>query len=247
MELRSPFRLRNRLKRLGARAPIAACSRYVRDNLVNAGLPPHRAHVVHPIPPEQKRPLKRRPEARALLFVGSLLRGKGVDIAIDALATLPADITLTVIGDGPSRASLERRARALVPGRVRFEGQANGRAVVDAYDRASVVVVPSRWPEPFGMVGLEAMRRARPVVAANHGGIPEWAAGTAGARLFTPGDPKSLARGVLGLLEDPDAGGAALQHAQDKFPHARLFGELEALLGSVVGEAASAGRPSSRA
>ena len=230
--LRSPFRLRAELRRNAARAPIVACSGYTRDHLVAAGVPRQRTHVIHPIPPEEDRPRVPPPAVPRLVVAGNLLRGKGVDIAIDALPHLPPEVTLDIVGDGPSRADLERRARSF-GARVRFRGWIASSEIATLYDEASVVVVPSRWPEPFGMVGIEAMRRARPVVAAGHGGILEWAAGTAGARTFAPGDPISLAAAVRRLLTTPEAGEAALEHARSRFPHRRLLDEVEALLSRV--------------
>lgn len=232
--LKNPYLLRRRLRGLATRAPLVSCSRYVRDQLVRAGVPPSRAHVIHPIPPEDDRPTVPRPKAPHLVCAGNLLRGKGVDIAIDAMRHLPADTELTIVGDGPSRADLERQAIAEAPRRIRFTGWVPPGEIASFYDQASVVVVPSRWPEPFGMVGIEAMRRARPVVAAGHGGIEEWANGTAGARTFAPGDAHSLAEAARALLANDDAGSAALLHAQERFPHARLLDEVEALLGQVA-------------
>lgn len=232
--LKSPYALRRRLRGLAARAPLVSCSGYVRGQLVRAGVDAERTHVIHPIPPEDPRPLAPPPSVPRLVVAGNLLRGKGVDIAIAAMAHLGPEVELTVVGDGPSRASLERQASREAPGRVVFAGWVPPSEISAHYDEASVVVVPSRWPEPFGMVGIEAMRRARPVVAAGHGGIEEWAAGTRGARMFTPGDARSLAAAARALLADGDAGEAALGHARERFPHARLLNEVEALLQRVA-------------
>jgi glycosyltransferase involved in cell wall biosynthesis len=235
IRLKSPFRLARDLASLSQRARIVAVSLYVRAQLLKAGVPSERTHVIHSIPPEDDTPISKRPTAPRLVVAANLLRGKGVDLAVDALAHLPTEVTLDVVGDGPSRAELERRARAH-PGRVTFTGWVPPAEIGRQYDRASVVVVPSRWPEPFGMVGIEAMRRHRPVVAAGHGGIPEWAGGTRGARTFRPGDPRSLADSVRELLADEKAGEHAFRHAKKRFPHRRLVDEVEALLGRVVKE-----------
>lgn len=237
--LRSPFALRARLHRLAARAPLVACSRYVARNVVNAGVAPSRVHVVHPLPPEDERPVVPRPREPRLAVAGNLLRGKGVDIAIRALEHLPREVTLTIAGDGPSRAELEQLAREVDSGRVRFTGYVPPERVADVYDEASVVLVPSRWPEPFGMVGIEAMRRGRPVVGAGHGGIPEWLLPESGGRLFAPGDARSLADGAARLLADDGAGERARRFAMTTFPHRRLVAEIEALFARVLGEASS--------
>lgn len=229
LELRSPFALRNKLKILAARAPLVACSRYVADNLIAAGVPPERALHVHPIPADESRPLVPRPSEHRLVVVAQLVRGKGIEFAIEALCHLPQSVTLRVVGDGPSMESLKELAERVARGRVEFTGYVAPEEVVRHYDAARVVLVPSRWPEPFGMVGIEAMRRARPVVAARHGGIPEWAPDEAGGRLFEPGSAQDLALGARAMLDSESAGEDALRYTQKHHRHERLLDELEAI------------------
>lgn len=224
-----PVRFARNTLELGRRAPIVACSEFVARGLIGAGLGPESVHVVHPVLPASDRPLCPRPRARSLLATGQLIHGKGFDIAIDSLSMLPSDVTLTIAGDGPLAAALRTRADRVAPGRVRFLGYVAPERIDDVYDEASVVVVPSRWPEPFGMVGLEAMRRARPVVGAAHGGIPEWLHEGAG-KLAAPLDPHAFARAALELLEDPSAGERAAVVAATRFSHETAVSKLEQVL-----------------
>jgi glycosyltransferase involved in cell wall biosynthesis len=226
----SPFALRDRLLELADRGPLVACSRYVASGLVAAGVPSSRVHAIHTIPPEDPAPLTPRPREKRLVAAGQLLRGKGFWLPIQALQHLPADVTLDLVGDGPMRAELEALAQELAPGRVRFLGYVPPSQLSAVYDSASVVVVPSHWPEPFGMVGIEAMRRARPVVGAGHGGIPEWLTDGEGGFVFSPGDPVDLARAARALLADPEAGERAREAAVQRFPYRRLVDTIEALL-----------------
>lgn len=230
LDLRSPFLKRDVTRRLAQRALLVACSNYVADQLKAAGVPAERVRVVHPIPQEDAEPLEPRPGDNHLVVAAQLVRGKGVDFAILALPHLPSDVTLTVVGEGPSREALERQANAVAPGRVRFTGYVPPESVVKYYDAARVVLVPSRWPEPFGMVGIEAMRRARPVVAADHGGIPEWAPRSGGGRLFQPGSAVHLARAARELLQSDDAGELALGFTRKRHRHADMLDQVEALL-----------------
>jgi len=233
--LRSPFALRRRLQALARRGLLVACSRYVAVRLLDAGVAPQRVRTHHPVPPDDGAPPRPRPRAPRLLAVGQLLRGKGFDLAIDALQHLPAAVTLTLVGDGPSRAALQARADRLAPGRVRLLGYVPPHALTAVYDEARVVVVPSRWPEPFGMIGVEAMRRGRPVVGAAHGGIPEWLEEGAGGRLFAPGDAAALAAAAQALLGDDDAGERARAFVARRFSHEAAVTEVETLLGEVAG------------
>lgn len=234
IELRDPFALRRAVRSLAQRAPLVACSRYVADHLVRAGVPAPRVHVAHPVPPPDPTPVVPRPSEHRLVVAGQLLRGKGVDIAIRALQHLAGHVTLSVVGDGPSRAQLQALAERVAPRRVTFTGYAPPEGVAAHYDAARVVLVPSRWPEPFGMVGIEAMRRARPVVAADHGGIPEWAPRSAGGRLFVPGSAVDLAAATRQLLKDESAGTSALEYTQAHHDHDSLLDALERLLGAQV-------------
>ncbi len=233
--LRSPFALRRRLLGLARRAPLVACSRYVAEQTVRAGVAPDSVHVVYPIPPEHGAAPTKPPRTGRLGVVGNLLRGKGVDIAIRALGHLPAGVSLDVVGDGPSRPALERLARRLAPGRVRFHGWVPPSRLGDVYGELALVVVPSRWPEPFGMTGIEAMRRGRAVVGAGHGGIPEWLEPGRAGLPFEPGSAASLADAVRQLLGDRDAGLRAFAWATERFPHRRMVDEVERLLGAVTG------------
>ena len=232
--LRSPFALRRRVRALAERSLLVANSHYVAHQLVRAGVDVGRIHVVYPVPPDDRRPLRPRPAEPRLLVVGQLLPSKGVDIAITALRYLPSRITLTVVGDGPLRRSLAAHAVRVAPGRVEFVGYVRPEEVTRFYDAASVTVVPSRWPEPFGMVGIEAMRRGRPVVGADHGGIPEWLEAGRGGLLFTPGSAQELAAAAVTLLADENAGARALAVARERFPHPKMVDEIEAMLRHVA-------------
>jgi glycosyltransferase involved in cell wall biosynthesis len=171
------------------------------------------------------------------LFVGQILRGKGVDVAVRELAHLPRDTVLDVVGDGAQRGEVEALAAKLAPGRVRFHGYVSAEGVAPHYDAASVVVVPSRWPEPFGMIGVEAMRRGRPVVGADHGGIPEWLEHGTNGLLFEPGSSEGLAAAARALLADPEAGDRAHAFARRRFPHEDLVEGALAVLRAAVVEA----------
>lgn len=234
LEVRNPFERRKIVREIARRALLVACSGYVADQLKAAGVPAGRVRVVHPIPQEDTTPLVPRPEAKRLIVAAQLVRGKGVDFAVDALRHLPNDVTLTVVGEGPSRVSLEKQAREVAPQRVSFTGYVPPEEVTKYYDSARVVLVPSRWPEPFGMVGIEAMRRARPIVAADHGGIPEWAPRTGGGRLFQPGSAEELALAALEILHSNDAGQLAFDFTTERHRHSDMLDQVESLLEEQV-------------
>jgi glycosyltransferase involved in cell wall biosynthesis len=140
-----------------------------------------------------------------LLYVGRLDERKGVDTAVDALALLPADTTLTIVGSGdPSeRPRLERHAEAAgVADRVVFAGSRDSDGLAAAYAAADVVVFPVRWDEPWGLVPLESMAVGRPVVATGRGGSAEYLRDGDNALLFEAGDATGLAAAVRRLATD---------------------------------------------
>jgi len=143
--------------------------------------------------------------SRTVLFVGRVTPEKGVELLIDAMRTVPGAWQLVIVGDGMSMPRVRRAVVAAgLTDRVTFRGWLNGDALAQAYREAAVVVVPSRWPEPFGIVGIEAMAQARPVVAFRTGGIPEWLHEGDGGHLVPPGDVSALAAGIGALLEAPE-------------------------------------------
>jgi glycogen(starch) synthase len=142
---------------------------------------------------------------RDLVFLGRLVSDKGADVLIAALAQLRAEgltPTCTVIGSGPEDDSLRNQARAAgVAAQVAFVGVLRNQALAEQLNRHRVLVVPSRWREPFGVVALEGIACGCVAVVSADGGLVD-AAGPCG--LAVPnGDAAALARCLGDLLRDP--------------------------------------------
>ena len=133
-----------------------------------------------------------------LLFAGQLIRGKGVQLLLEAMARMRMPRTLDVVGTGNMEAELKAQAERLgLVERVRWHGyQPNPQ---DWMRAAKCVVVPSFWQEPYGLVAAEAVALGRSVVAFDIGGLPEACGGK--ATLVPPGDVDALAR----VLDDAGA------------------------------------------
>ena len=101
------------------------------------------------------------PKDRDLVFLGRLVSDKGADVLIQALGKLAGKglrPRLTIAGSGPERESLAALAERLgVAPQVEFAGVVQGEGLAALLRRHAVMVVPSRWPEPFGIVALEGM------------------------------------------------------------------------------------------
>jgi glycosyltransferase involved in cell wall biosynthesis len=177
-------------------------SRYVDAIAQRHGIAAQRAHVV--APPLDDAAFAPSPVARpardAVLFAGRLMPSKGARSLVRALARIDVGRRplLRIAGDGPDLVATlneaEQRGVAL-----ESLGRLGPERLRDAFDQATLVAVPSLWAEPFGLAGIEAFARARPVLAYAVGGIPEWigTGGTAVAR----GDEAGLAEAIVALLD----------------------------------------------
>src|SRR5262249_12965257 len=134
-------------------------------------------------------------------FIGRVVPEKGVDVLVDALATM--DTRLLVVGDGVARADLETRTASWPRGKVTFVGAALDSSVPDFLACIDVLVLPSRttptWAEQFGHVLIEAMAAGVPVIGSSSGAIPE-VIGEAGL-LFPENDARALRVQLTTLLD----------------------------------------------
>jgi glycosyltransferase involved in cell wall biosynthesis len=154
-----------------------------------------------------------RREVRAALGVGDefvalivayLIKDKGVDVALRALAEMPRNVVLWIIGAGPEHSNLQALAQNLELGpQVRFLGP--HRYVEPLMQASDCVICPSVWAEAACLVNLEALACGLPVIASRIGGIPEFVEDGRTGFLFTPGDHQKLADRFHKLLSDEPA------------------------------------------
>lgn len=185
------FSQRRRIAAMAKFRKIVVISEFMKSRLVANGLSPDRISVEPPVisPAESAG----GGEPIDLLYVGQLIRGKGVHLLLEAMSRMKARRTLDIVGTGNMEAELKALADRLgLADRVRFDGfQKNPQ---DWMRRAACVVVPSFWQEPYGLVAAEAVALGRPVVAFAIGGLPEACQGK--ATLVPPGDVAALARAL---------------------------------------------------
>lgn len=142
-----------------------------------------------------KPPLTDKERPDDLIFVGRLIRGKGVGVLIDAMRELAGrglKRRLTIVGKGSDEQDFRREAEGLP---ITFAGVRRDQDLCGLIGLHKIMVVPSLEPEPFGIVALEGLGCGCLVVASNHGGLPE-AVGPHGV-LFEPGNPVALADAIL--------------------------------------------------
>jgi glycosyltransferase involved in cell wall biosynthesis len=224
----NPLRMWNEYQKQSARlglltryAAILTASAHMRAEFVRHGLPAERMHVLRlPIVPRFPSPgdatVQAAPEEDRelrLLFVGRMIGLKGGRIMLDALplvaASLKRPLALTFVGDGSDRMRWEQKARwtqaANTDLNIEFTGWLDSSQLEQLMLSSDLLVVPSTWPEPFGLVGVEAGSHGLPAAAFAVGGIPEWLSDGVNGRL-APGDPPSaagLARAIVECVRDP--------------------------------------------
>jgi glycosyltransferase involved in cell wall biosynthesis len=180
-------------------------------------------------------------EENLLIGTVSMLRPqKRVDLIVDAFARIESDFPharLVVVGDGPERAALQKRAAERGVRGIRFLGYRDDvRAVLAALD----VFVMASEAEGSPLALIEAMHAGLAIVATRVGGIPEIAPDAECAVLVPPDDVESLAAAVARVLSDGDLraslGGSALARAQRELGFERMVDGWSGLYGRVVEE-----------
>ena len=214
-------------------------SQFMKNELEMNGVQDHKIEIVHPVPASLQAPAALpMGEAPELLFVGQVIRGKGVDLMLQALARINGNWHATIVGDGNHIEACRHLARRLaIHDRIRFRGWVNHDELDRYYTAARLVVVPSRWPEPFGMVGIEAMARGRPVVAFDTGGIPDWLDDGVTGLLVPAANVAMMASAIQRLLDDSALasrmGRAGSARVQNSFSHQAYLDQIRCHLESL--------------
>ncbi len=142
-----------------------------------------------------------------LLAMGRLIPEKGFDVFLRAVARVHKsfpNMKVTISGDGPEADSLRGLAATLaLDNTVHFTGWTQPEAISDLIAAAAIVVGPSLWQEPFGLVALQAMQQGRPVIASRVGGLQDIVEERTGY-LVPPGDDDALADAIIALLNSPE-------------------------------------------
>lgn len=173
------------------------------------------------------------------MFVGRLSPEKGVDVLLDAAATVPM-LPVVIVGDGPERGALEDKARRLRLGNVEFVGRVEHTRVLELLRGARVVVAPSIGQEPFGLSIVEAAAVGVPAIAARAGGLPEVVADGETGMLVPAGDASALAAALSAALDAARMarlGAAARARFEREFTVAAFGERLLALYAPLLAQA----------
>ena len=231
--------------RLGHKRDIAryiTVSNYQRDMLIAMGMDERKLVTVHhpvDLPPERSA-VDAKPGH--VLFFGRLETPKGADLLLDIAAKLPSE-RLVIVGDGSRRDDLAQAARDLALSNVEFRGVLYGDTLAAAIDGAACVIVPSLWPEAFGLTCVEALARAVPVVASAIGGMLDTVRDGVDGFLVPPGDVSAMADRVRRLVSDPALarrmGLAGRARMADEFSAETFYRRTMAVYEEVIPDRAS--------
>ncbi|HEX4600760.1 MAG TPA: glycosyltransferase [Gemmatimonadales bacterium] len=209
-----PARLVGRQVLRGA-AVVTAVSSYVAERAARAtGLDATKI-VIQPMPVDTRAFTRTSAGGGGVVTVARLTRQKRIDLVLEALAQLCAAgraLPFTIVGDGPERGNLERRAAELGLARTtRFLGAVPPEQVPDAVGDADVFAFPAVG-EGLGLATAEALMLGVPVVAATDGGgVTDVVPATGAGRLVPPHDVAALARALDELARDPDSRRRAME------------------------------------
>jgi glycosyltransferase involved in cell wall biosynthesis len=226
----------------GGYAALVTASRHMRDEYVRNGAPPDRVHTIPLFPTLAGAPAGPPPDEFRVLFLGRMTAIKGGDLLLravaDASARLGRRIPVTMAGDGPQRAEWERLAARLGVDAA-FTGWVDDEARAALFRAAAVLAVPSVWPEPFGLVGLEAGVFGVPSVAFDVGGIGEWLTDGVNGWLACGHTPKAseLADALVRAVREPEALArmrTGAREAAERMSLARHVAALERVLADAA-------------
>ncbi len=228
----------------GGYASIVTASRHMADEYLRNGAPADRVHAIPLFPTLAGEPAA-PPRDFHVLFLGRMTPLKGGDVLMRAVARaserLGRRIPVTLAGDGPPRAAWERLAARLGVDAT-FTGWVDDEARGALFRSASVLAVPSVWPEPFGLVGLEAGVFGVPSIAFDVGGIGEWLTDGVNGWLVCGHTPKGseLADALVRAAREPEALARMRAGAREAAERMSLARHVEALERVLAGAAVPA-------
>lgn len=176
-----------------------------------------------------------REAAPTILFCGRYEPRKGLEVLLEAMAHLPADVTLWVASEGPGLDVLEERYKS--DGRIHWLGRVTDDEKIDRLNRATAFCAPSLRGESFGIVLLEAMAAGAALVASDIDGYRQVATADFDSLLVAPGDSVALAKALSTVLDDPDRRAALVAHgfeSAESFSMTRLAREYESIYRTLL-------------
>ena len=185
---------------------IIVASNYIKKLLLKSGYLGNQIKVIpyYTSLPEKLRN-NGRPKIPTIVCVSRLESEKGIDYLLKALSMVPIKTKVFIIGEGSQILKLKQLVELLsLKHEIIFTGWIENEKLASFYSQATLTVVPSIWPEPFGIIGIEAMANKVPVVSFDVGGISDWLIDGKTGYLVPAQDDKALAKKIKFLLDNKD-------------------------------------------
>jgi glycosyltransferase involved in cell wall biosynthesis len=221
---------------------LIVASHSMRLELVQDRCQPEKIEVLPPLPQRGTTAVRSNFGSRNLLvFAGQIIRGKGLDVLLESLVRVKVPFECVILGDGSHRTYCEQLSRSLgLEDRVSFKGYAPQPDINEYYREASLALLSSVWPEPFGTMGLDGMRHGLPLVAFNAGGVNEWLIDGYNGCLVPWMDKAAFATRVEQLLLDKSRarklGENALKLVSKRLDFSDYIDRLESIFEEVLTE-----------
>jgi glycosyltransferase involved in cell wall biosynthesis len=179
-------------------------SSFMHKELILQGYPESKITIIPPVSPAHESSAKAAVVNHRILYVGQILKGKGLDCLIRSLGLVKESFELIVIGKGNYLETCRSLAKELqLEEKIKFVGYLPPQELAAYYQSCSFGVVPSVWPEPFGAVGIEMMRYGKAVVGFDSGGISDWLKDGLNGYLIPWMDLHKMAERISELLRHP--------------------------------------------
>lgn len=189
-------------------AMLIANSTYTKTEALKVGFPDDKICLLNYFTEVTPEPDWGAAKSPVITFAGRLSRTKGVHVLLDAFAQVLRDMPearLEILGSGHDEQAFYKQADDLGLGdAVQFLGWADKDTIDTHLSNAAVVAFPSIYPEAFGITGIEAMMRGKPVVAFNVGGVPDWLHNGETGYTVSVKDVDAYANALKKILRDPD-------------------------------------------
>jgi glycosyltransferase involved in cell wall biosynthesis len=181
-----------------------------------------------------------------LLYIGRIEKTKGIHVAIEAVGNLinnlgVQELVLDIIGEGVDSYADELKTLIndlQLNGFVKFKGHVKHDLILKEYRDSDILLVPSIWEEPFGIILLEAMSQGVPVIASRTGGIPEIIEDGISGLLVPPNDPEKLAKAIKKLIDNPslyeEISTKGIKEIRTKYTYEHFIDQIDEYLADVL-------------
>ncbi|MDD7987229.1 glycosyltransferase family 4 protein [Lentisphaera marina] len=219
---------------------VFVVSQYMKDELITQGFDHDKIKIFPPVPlPKHQLPINTYSDENIIIFATQIIRGKGLDCLINALALVKNDFKLYVFGSGSHKEYCQELVKSLgLQDKIIFKGFVSQEELSEIYSSAVMGTVPSVWPEPIATVGLEFLRHGLPVVGFDAGGIKDWLINDKTGYLIPWMDTEEMANKIDLLLNDKDLvrklGKSGRSFVNDKYNFENYINKLVAHLEEVA-------------